>query len=123
MSASVTSVAIGSRDAGLPPGFEDLQPYISWALPTEEERYRKRMNAPIEELGEVYAAVRPRAAAARDYLDEFGPEPLPLDAQRLLWLLFSMITMSYAVDVFAAPRVPDTGSAYVLRVGEPSAGG
>jgi hypothetical protein len=119
---SVAGVTIGTRDRSLPADFQDLQDLVEWALPTEEERYRKRMNSSIEDLADFYARVRPRAAAARDFLDQYGPDALPVDAQRLLWLLFSMITASYAVDVFAAPRVPDTGSAYVLRVGEPSAG-
>lgn len=123
MSGSVTDVTVGTRDQPLPGEFQDLQDLVEWALPAEEERYRKRMDSSIEELAAFYARVRPRAAAARDYLDRYGSDPLPLDAQRLLWLLFSMITASYAVDVFAAPRVPDTGSAYVRRVGEPSAGG
>jgi hypothetical protein len=105
--------------AELPAGFEDLTDLLDWALPTEEERYVKRMNSSIEELRAFYSRVLPRAPAAQAYLDRLDPKALPPDAQRLLLLLFSMIIVSYAVDVFDQPLVPDSGSAYVWRVGDP----
>ena len=123
MSTSVSEVSIGTREAKLPPGFEDLEDLMAWSLPTEEERYQKRLGSTIEELQAFYDRMKPRAAAARDYLDQFGDRGLPIDAQRLIWILFSMINASYAVDVFGAPQVPDTGSVYVKRTGEPSTAG
>ena len=105
--------------AQLPPGFEDLTDLLDWALPTEEERYVKRMGSSIEELRAFYARILPRATDAQSYLDGLDAKALPPDAQRLLWLLFSMIVVSYAVDVFDTPLVPDSGSAYVRRVSDP----
>jgi hypothetical protein len=103
----------------LPVEFADLEPYIAWALPTEEERYARRLASSMEDLQAFYDAVFPRADDARKYLDTFELTAMPEDAQRLIWLLFSLISVSYAVEVFGVPQVPDTGSAYMRRTGEP----
>jgi hypothetical protein len=36
-----------------------------------------------------------------------------------MWILFSLICVSFAVDVFNQPRVPDTDGVYFGRSGEP----
>jgi hypothetical protein len=104
----------------LPPAFAELDRFIEWAIPTERDRYLKRLSSSMAELQEFYDAVVLRADDARKYLDEFDYPDLPPDALRLLWMLFSLIVISYATDVFGQPRVPDSGSAYVERVGEPA---
>ena len=114
------SVRIATREPSLPDEFADLADLLGWALPTEEERYAKRLASSIEELREFYARVLPRVPEAQAHLDRLDPKALPSDAQHLLWILFSLIVVSYAVDVFDEPKVPDTGSAYVRRVQEPS---
>lgn len=105
----------------LPAAFAELETFIDYALPTEKERYLKRLDTPMEELTEFYNAVLPRAEEARDYLDKFelDADAIPIEAQRLLWMLFSLISVYYAVEVFGQQRVPDTESAYMERVGEP----
>lgn len=103
----------------LPPAFAELERFIDWAIPDERERYQKRLSSSMSELREFYDAVVMRADDARKYLDEFDYPDLPPDALRLLWMMFSLIVVSYAVDVFGQPRVPDSGSAYVERIGEP----
>ena len=104
----------------LPAAFAELEDVIEWALPTERERYEKRIASTMEELQAFYDAVIPRAAEAREYLDKFELSAMPPDAQRLLWILFSLITVSYPIDVFGRPRVPDSGAAYVDRCAEPA---
>ena len=102
------------QDAGarqLPPAFAELERYIEWAIPTERERYEKWLSSSMSELKEFYDAVVMRADDARKYLDDFEYPDLPPDALRLLWMMFSLIVVSYAVDVFGQPRVPDSGSA------------
>lgn len=105
----------------LPAAFAELECFIDFALPTEKERYLKRLSTSMEELAEFYNAVLARAEEARDYLDKFelDADVMPLEAQRLLWMLFSLISAYYAVEVFGQQRVPDTESAYMQRVGEP----
>ena len=45
---------------------------------------------------------------------------LPDDAERLLHLLYSMILVSYAVNVFKQNRIPDSGAAFFEMVAEPA---
>ena len=105
----------------LPVGFEDLERFATgWALPTETDRYARRLAASMDEIQEFYDAVVPRAVAARQYLDGFELLELPPEGQRLLWLLFSLISVSFAVEVWSEPKVPDTGVATFDRVIEPA---
>jgi hypothetical protein len=116
------SAADAEQDAdtpALPPAFAELERFIDWAIPTEEARYHKRINSSMAEMREFYEAIILRADDARKYLDTCDYPDLPPDALRLLWMLFSLIVVSYPVDVFGRPRVPDSGSVYVERIGEP----
>jgi hypothetical protein len=108
-------------DAGplLPAPFADLEGVIEWAIPTERERYQKRLGSSMEELQAFYDTLAPRVSDARDYLDQLDLAAMPPEAQRLMWLVFSLITVSFAVEVFGVPRVPDSASAYMERAGEP----
>lgn len=103
----------------LPSAFTELEPFIGWAIPTEEERYQKRLNSSMNDMQAFYDAMVIRADDARKYLDHNNYPELSPEALRLLWMLFSLIVVSYAVDVFGRPQVPDSGSSYVKRVGEP----
>jgi hypothetical protein len=105
----------------LPEGFEDLEPYVAdWARATRAERYETRLSKTIEELDEFYDTIAPRAEEAIDYLDEFALDELPADATRLMELLYSMILVSYAVNIFKQPRIPDSGAAFFDMVAEPA---
>jgi hypothetical protein len=105
----------------LPDGFEDLEPYVAdWAKATREERYRTRLSKSIDELGEFYDAVAARAEEAIAHLDGLDLDDLGDDAARLLQLLHSMILVSYAVNVFKQPKIPDSGAAFFDCVVEPA---
>jgi hypothetical protein len=103
----------------LPPDFHDLEAVIEWAIPTEQERYAKRLATSMDELRRVYDIIVPRAKEARVYLDQIPLAEMDLPAQRLMWLLFSLIMISYPVDVYGRQRVPDGGAAIVVRTHEP----
>jgi len=105
----------------LPEGFEDLEPYVAdWARATRAERYETRVSKTIDELAEFYDAIAPHAEEAIDYLDGFALAELPADATRLMQLLYSMILVSYAVNSFKQPRIPDSGAAFFAMVAEPA---
>jgi hypothetical protein len=105
----------------LPAGFADLEPYVAdWAKPTRRERYDMRLSKTIDELTEFYDAIAPRAEDAIAHLDQYALDELPEDAARLLQLLYSMILVSYAVNVFKQPRIPDSGSAFFDTTFEPA---
>ena len=99
-------------DALLPPGFADLEPFVAeWCLDSEPERYAKRLSSTMDEIQTFYDAIFPRAEDAMQHLEKFPLDDLPEDATRLLKLLYSLILMSFAVEVWRQPRIPDTGTA------------
>ncbi|MGZ4737589.1 MAG: hypothetical protein ACXV8R_18465, partial [Acidimicrobiia bacterium] len=62
-------------DALLPAEFADLETFAAaWCLPTEHERFAKRMASSMDEIQTFYDACFPRAEDAIAYCDKF-----PLD--------------------------------------------
>ena len=105
----------------LPEGFAELEPWVAdWARPTRAERYAMRLSKTIEELEAFYDAVAPRAEEAIAYLNGLDLGDLPDDAARLLQLLYSFVLVSYSVNVFMQPRIPDSGAAFFEMVAEPA---
>jgi hypothetical protein len=105
----------------LPAGFEDLEPWVAdWARPTRAERYATRLSKTFDELAEFYDAIAPRAEEAIAHLDGLDLQALADDDARLMQLLHSMILVSYAVNVFQQPRIPDSGAAFFDMVHEPA---
>jgi hypothetical protein len=104
----------------LPTAFADLEPFSDWCLATEAERYRKRLESTMDELQAFYDAAFPRLEDAMSYLDALPFDDLPVDATRLLWLCYSLINVSFPVEVWRQPRVPDCGAAALDLVVEPS---
>jgi hypothetical protein len=99
-------------DAPLPPEFADLQPWVAdWCLDSEPARYAKRLSSSMDEIQAFYDAMFPRAEAAIRYLEKLPLDDLPEDALRLLKLLYSLILMSFPVEIWKQPRIPDTGTA------------
>jgi hypothetical protein len=104
----------------LPEQFADLEPFARvWALPRANDRYRRRLASTMEEMQAFYDAVVPRGEEAIAYLDQFEFEDMPDHVLRLLWLLSSLSVVSFAVDIFKQPEVPDSGAAYLDWVVEP----
>jgi len=96
----------------LPPEFADLEPFSKeWCLASEPERYAKRLASTMDEMQAFYDALFPRAEEAIAYLDRFPLDELPDDAYRLLQLLYSLILVSFAVEIWRQPYIPDTGTA------------
>jgi hypothetical protein len=111
---------MSATSSRLPDGFADLEPFVDdWAKPTRAERYAVRLSKPFDELVAFYDAVAPRAEEAIAHLNMLDLDALPDDATRLLQLLYSMILVSYAVNIFKQNRIPDSGSAFFEMVAEP----
>ena len=62
------------------------------------------MASPMPEMHEFYDAFSPRLEEAIDYCDKFPLDDLPEDALNLLHLIYSMIMVSMAVEVFGTAR-------------------
>jgi hypothetical protein len=105
----------------LPDEFADLEPFADkWCLETEPERYATRLATTMPELQTFYDAVRPRAERAIDYCDRFALDDMPTSAMNLMRLIYSFINVSFPVEVWTQPRVPDSGSAYFTCFQEPT---
>ena len=108
------------NDLLLPPEFAELESYAAtWCLATEPERWAQRLQSSMEELQAFYDAFFPRAEQAIAYCDGFPLDDMPADAERLLQLLYSLLMVSYAVEVWKQPEVIHCGSARIDRILEP----
>jgi hypothetical protein len=105
----------------LPAEFADLEPVAEWAVPSERARYSKRLASSMAELQSFYDAVFPRIDDALAYLEQFDDlDAMPDDARHLLWLYCALATVSFPVEVWRQPRVPDSGAARFDGVLEPA---
>jgi hypothetical protein len=104
----------------LPAEFGDLEPFAAFALPTERERYDYRVECRMDELQAFYDAAFPRFDDAIAYLDQYPLDALPDDAQHLMWLYCALVTVSFPVEVWRQPRVPDAGASSFDEVGVPA---
>jgi len=103
----------------LPAEFAELEPFADWILPTERERYAKRLASTMDEMQAFYEAAFPLLDAANKYLERFGMNDLPDPERNLLLLMMSLVLVSFPVEVWSQPRVPDSGAAYLDLVVEP----
>ena len=99
--------------AVLPAGFADLERFADWCIASEPERYAKRLASSMEEIQAFYDALVPRAEAVLEYLDRYTLDDMPQEALQLMYLMYSLITVSFAVECWRATRVPDSGAARI----------
>jgi hypothetical protein len=102
----------------LPEQFAVLQPLVDeWAIEDGHARYAKRVSSSMQQIQAFYDAVFPHAPAALAYLDQFDyAHPLPESAAALRNLLFSLITVSLAVELWKQPRVKHSASMILTRL-------
>ena len=105
--------------AKLPTEFADLEPFSDWCLDSEPQRYHKRLNSSMTQMQAFYDAITPRAEEAIAYCDKFPLDDLPEDVTNLMHLLYSMIMVSFPVECWKQPRVPDSGASRLDCVSEP----
>jgi len=95
-------------DLSLPKSFEALEPLLaSWALPTQDARQQRRINASRGELQAFYAAMLPRLEEILAYSDKFPLGELPPDAARLFNLALSLAEVAPHIELYRGdPKVP-----------------
>jgi hypothetical protein len=103
----------------LPSEFSDLERFSDWCLATEPERYAKRLASSMTEMQDLYDTCLSRLEDAVAYMDKFPLDELPDDARALMHLMQSLVMVSFPVEVWKQPRVPDSGAAYLNLVQEP----
>ena len=104
----------------LPAEFADLEPFAAtWCLPTEPERWARRLASTMGEMHAFYDVCFPRLEDALRYCDRFALADMPDDVDRLLQLLCSLALVSYPIEVWRQPLPVDVGSARIDRIDEP----
>ena len=103
----------------LPADFADLEPFADWALPSEFDRYGKRLATSMAGLQAFYDAAFPMLEEGTDYLKSVTLEGISDEDRNLLWLFSSLVTVSFPVEVWRQPRVPDSGASSIDVVVEP----
>lgn len=103
----------------LPASFADLEPFADWALPSERDRYGKRLATSMADLQAFYDAAFPRLEDGTEYLKGVQLKGISDEDRNLLWLFSSLVTVSFPVEVWRQPRVPDSGASSIDVVVEP----
>ncbi|WP_405885190.1 hypothetical protein OG762_44630 [Streptomyces sp. NBC_01136] len=103
----------------LPTDFAELEPYSDWVLGSERERYAKRLAGSMEDMQAFYDAAFPLLDRATTHLDKFPLDDLPEPERNLMLLMFSLVMVSFPIEVWKQPRVPDSGAAYLDVIAEP----
>ncbi len=107
--------------AMLPPAFAELEPFAStWCLATEAERWRQRHLSPMAQLSAFYDAFFPRVEEAIEYCDNFPLDDLPAEVTNLLRLIYSLVMVSMAIEIFGQPKTIDAADAVLDRIREPA---
>ena len=104
----------------LPRDFAELEPFAAkWSLATEAERWDERMSSTMPEMQALYDAALPRLPDALAYCDRFPLDDMPDDALHLLRLIYSFVIVSFPVELWGQPHVPDTLGTSFDRISEP----
>ncbi|HTR70429.1 MAG TPA: hypothetical protein VMH41_09415 [Mycobacteriales bacterium] len=105
--------------ATFPPQFADLEPFADWALPSERDRYGKRITSSMDELQAFYDAAFPRLEDSTEYLKGVSVDGISTEDRNLLWLFSSLVTVSFPVESWRQARVPDSGASSIDVIVEP----
>jgi hypothetical protein len=106
--------------AMLPAAFADLEPFTEWCLPSEKDRFAKRIASTMPELQAFYDAAFPRLQENEEYLKGVALDGISDEERNLLWLFASLVTVSFPVEVWRQPRVPDSGASSIDVVVAPT---
>ncbi len=84
----------------LPTGFEDLTPYLAWALPTEHARRARRAASSMEEIRTFYDVMLARMEAVLPFLAQHDIDQVPPAVQRLFLLATALAEIAPAVEMY-----------------------
>jgi hypothetical protein len=104
----------------LPAAYADLEPFSEWILPSEGDRFAKRVSCSMDELQAFYDAAFPRLEDSVEYLKGVSLDGISDEDRNLLWLFASLVTVSFPIEVWRQPRVPDSGASSIDVVVAPN---
>src|SRR3546814_5824605 len=78
--------------ANLPAEFAELERFIDWALPSETERYDKRLASTMDELQDFYDTAFPILENSTEYLKSVSLADISDEETNLLRIFESLVT-------------------------------
>ena len=89
----------------LPEAFEDLIPWLDWALEPERARTAKKVASSMEEINAFYDAAMPRLEEILAHLEGFAGDAMPASAHRLYLLTLSLVEVANLVEIYKRREV------------------
>ena len=84
----------------LPDGFQDLAPWLDWALEPERARTEKREASSMAEIRAFYDAVLPRLEEAIRHLEDFRDRDMPTPVRHLYLISLSLAEVANLVELY-----------------------
>ena len=91
----------------LPETFEDLTPFLDWALEPERARTEKKAESSMEEIRAFYDAAMARLDDMLKYLEDYFGKDLPAPAHRLYLMSLSLVEVSTLVELYKRREAVD----------------
>ena len=92
-------------EPAFPKPFEDLAPFVDWALETERARTEKEAGASMDEVRAFYDAVLPRLDAMIDHLEGVSVGEMPAPERRLYLIALSLVEVANRVEKYKQREV------------------
>ena len=91
----------------LPEPFENLTPFLDWALESERARTEKKAESSMEEIRAFYDAMMPRLDELLRHLEDYFGKDLPAPAHRLYLMSLSLVEVSTLVELYKRREAVD----------------
>ncbi len=91
----------------LPDAFDDLAPFLDWALESERTRTEKKVTAAMDETRAFYDAMMSRIDEILDYLSDHFGGSMPARARRLYLMSLSLVEVATLVELYKRPGAVD----------------
>ena len=92
-------------EPALPQPFEDLAPFVDWALETERARTEKKVGTSMDEIRGFHDAVLPRLDAMIEHLEGFSDGDMPAPEHRLYLMALSLVEVASLVEHYGQREV------------------
>lgn len=92
-------------EAALPAAFRELEPYLDWALRTEQERRARRVASSMSDILTFHSAMSLHLEAIIVHLNQYPYPELPADAERLFHLSLSLVEVANLVEMYKRPEI------------------
>ena len=84
----------------LPDAFQDLAPWLDWALEPESARTERREATSMEEIRAFYDAILPRLEEMIRHLEDYRDGDMPAPTRRLYLISLSLVEVANLVELY-----------------------